>query len=65
MKKNYTKPSLLAETFVAKNSMSGDLQQETLSTGVNLYLNGQKFNTFVLGENNQLQTINISDYVGR
>lgn len=61
MKKNYTKPSLLSETFVANNIMSEET--ERLSTGVTLYLGNQKYN-FVVGEGNKLNTISISDFTG-
>jgi len=62
MKKNYIKPSLLAETFVAENIMTE--AEERISTGMGVYLNGQQYQ-FTLNENNQLNTIKISDYVGK
>ena len=44
MKKNYMKPSLLSETFVAENIMTGEENKERLiSTNITLYLNGEDF----------------------
>ncbi len=61
MKKNYMKPSLLSETFVAENIMSEE-KELVMSVGVDLYLNGEKFTTnFHAG--NTIQSISLSDFI--
>ena len=44
MKKNYMKPSLLSETFVAENIMTGeDNKLRLISSNVTLFLNNEEF----------------------
>lgn len=65
MKKNYVKPSLLSETFVAGNIMT-DMATDAdsfLSTGVDLYLNGNKFEKITFGSGNTIQSISLSDFI--
>lgn len=60
MKKIYTKPSLLSETFVAENIMTGEEEKKVLSTAINLYLNGETFTGVEFNGSNTLATINYS-----
>lgn len=60
MKKNYVKPNLLSETFVAENIMSAEKQ--VLSTEVDLYLNGEKIKTITFGDGNTLGTVSLQDF---
>ena len=60
MKKNYIKPSLLSETFVAENVMNGDVVD--LSSPIALYYGGRTLNITLDGENT-LQTIALSDFI--
>ena len=64
MKKNYVKPSLLSETFVASNIMTGMATDADsfLSAGVDLYLNGKKFEGITFGSGNTIQSISLSDF---
>ena len=62
MKKNYVKPSLLSETFVANNIMSSEENKNTLSESVDLYLNGEKITGITFTDGNTLNTININDF---
>lgn len=61
MKKNYTKPSLLSETFVTENIMNG-----TVLSAVNLWtltgteFQGVQFNATVGG--NTLYKVNFKDF---
>ena len=62
MKKNYVKPSLLSETFVANNIMSSEEIKNTLSASIDLYLNGEKITGITFSDGNTLNTINIQDF---
>lgn len=64
MKKNYVKPSLLSETFVANNIMNNMAKdQETfLSAGITLYLNGQKHEDIKFSAGNTLEAVSINDF---
>lgn len=63
MKKNYMKPCLLSETFVANNIMAEESEKFIASTGVDLYLNGRKFEGLNFGDGQKLQSISLSDFV--
>ena len=61
MKKIYTKPSLLSETFVAENIMSGEGTKERLVSTMTLYLNGQTFESINFNDDQTLQSISFKD----
>ena len=64
MKKNYVKPSLLSETFVAENIMSGEVEvtKNILSANIDLYMGGQKFTGITFADGNTLNTVNINSF---
>jgi hypothetical protein len=64
MKKNYVKPSLLSETFVANNIMNGMAADADsfLSSGIDLYLNGQKHEGITFSDGNTLNSVSINDF---
>lgn len=63
MKKNYIRPSLLTETFVANNIMADTLAaEEFLSGGAGLYLNGTKYNVEFNGVNT-IHSIKLSEFI--
>ena len=63
MKKNYTKPSLLSETFVTENIMAGnDLSAiESLWTLTGTQFEGIQFNTQQCG--NTLYKVSFEDFM--
>ena len=63
MKKIYTKPSLLSETFVAENIMTGDETKERLvSSQLTLWLGSDSFTGISLGDAQTLNTISVKDF---
>ena len=62
MKKNYMKPSLLSETFVANNIMSEESEKFILSTNVTLYLDDKEYN-IDFGNGQKLQSISLSNFI--
>lgn len=61
MKKNYVKPTLLSETFVTEDIMT-DVTKNVLSKGIDLYLNGHKFEGITFSDSNTLSTISVNDF---
>lgn len=66
MKKNYVKPSLLSETFVAENVMTNlnaaEDADSVYSAAIDLYMNGTKFSGITFSEGNTLQTVSVNDF---
>ena len=61
MKKIYTKPSLLSETFVAENIMTGDDDKKILSGATTLYFDGAQYEVEFDG-NNTLTSISFDAF---
>ena len=67
MKKNYVKPSLLSETFVANNIMSGTIDENSFISAATwgdraLYFGGKEYTGITFNAGNTLQSVSVNDF---
>ena len=63
MKKNYMKPSLLSETFVAENIMTGeDNKLRLISSNLTLFLDGEGIDGISFSDAQTLNAISFKSF---